>query len=539
MGVWKSSLHHFGALFGHTLAQNEVWRLLAVAALLVFGFALLEMLWRAANRRVHASLEKRGFAPDIWKLKDMLPPLRLAGASLLLRMGEAMLLLPDELRRLVHGVEALVLALAVIGLMFYLVDFLDRLHLALPSRVREEISGSTLAALKSLLRIAVLVGVMGVFVQTQKSLLPPWLLQHSFWRFALLAVMTVAIFLGARLIDRFLLATVGALRQEAGKTRLLLVLNAAVWPVRLLFAGMILYAAGNLLPLPPAGEKLAATLLGLVTTLAVVVFLYRLLDVLVHELSKIAQREENLLDEAVVHLVRIVARVVVIVVGGIYLVQALSGKPMSTLLAGLGIGGLAVALAAQDTLKNFFGSLMIMLDKPFSVGNRVMVAGYDGVVEEIGLRSTRVRTLTGHLVTIPNEKMASSGVENVGRRPHIRRMTNLALTYDTPPEKVERAVAIIKQILDNHEGMHPDFPPRVYFTEFNEASLNIVVFYWYHPAVYWDFAAFSEKVNLRIMRAFQQEGIEFAFPTTTTYLAHDDRRPLRIGVRDLADPPVR
>jgi MscS family membrane protein len=217
-------------------------------------------------------------------------------------------------------------------------------------------------------------------------------------------------------------------------------------------------------------------------------------------------------------------------VGAIYLLRALSGKPLSTLLAGLGIGGLAVALAAQDTLKNFFGSLMIMLDKPFAIGQRVTFGGYDGTVEEIGFRSTRVRTLTGHQVTIPNEKVASESVENIGRRPSIRRLTNITITYDTPPNKVEKALAIIREILENHEGMESDYPPRVFFNEFNDASLNLIMLYWYHPPDWAAYMAFSERVNLQIMRAFEAEGIEFAFPTTTNYLSQDERRPLHISI---------
>ena len=199
-------------------------------------------------------------------------------------------------------------------------------------------------------------------------------------------------------------------------------------------------------------------------------------------------------------------------------------------MEGLGVGGLAVALAAQNTLKNFFGSIMIMLDKPFKVGQRVTVGNHDGIIEEIGFRSTRVRTLTGHLVAIPNEKMAGSNIENIAQRPSIRRLTNITITYDTPPEKVKKALSIIKKILNDHEGMHPDFPPRVFFNEFNDTSLNILMIYWYHPPNYWDFIAFNEKVNLQIMRAYEEEGIEFAFPTTTTYLAQDDRRPLNINL---------
>jgi MscS family membrane protein len=153
------------------------------------------------------------------------------------------------------------------------------------------------------------------------------------------------------------------------------------------------------------------------------------------------------------------------------------GVNISTLVTGLGVGGLAIALAAQDTLKNFIASSMILLDKPYQVGQRIVVKGHDGVVEEIGLRSTKMRLLTGHLTTIPNDQMAGTDVENIGRRPHIRRLTNIKITYDTPPEKVEKAVSIVLEILDDHEGMDPEFPPRAYFNEFNPTSLNLIVMY--------------------------------------------------------------
>ena len=124
----------------------------------------------------------------------------------------------------------------------------------------------------------------------------------------------------------------------------------------------------------------------------------------------------------------------------ILIIQNLTGVKIGPLLASLGIGGIAVALAAKDSIANFFGTLTILFDKPFQVGERVIIDSYDGVVEDVGFRSTRIRTLTGHLVTIPNEKVVNSGLENIAKRPHIRWLTNITITYDTPPEKVEKAV---------------------------------------------------------------------------------------------------
>ena len=128
---------------------------------------------------------------------------------------------------------------------------------------------------------------------------------------------------------------------------------------------------------------------------------------------------------------------------------------------------------AQDSTKNFFGSIVLYLDRPFEIGDRVVVDGHDWPVEEVGLRSTRIRTLDGHLVTIPNGELANRTARNVGKRPYIKRTANITITYDTPPEKIDRALDIIKALLDNHEGMNPDFPPRVVFNEFNSDSLNM------------------------------------------------------------------
>lgn len=190
------------------------------------------------------------------------------------------------------------------------------------------------------------------------------------------------------------------------------------------------------------------------------------------------------------------------------------GVKVTTLVAGIGIGGAAIAFAAQDSMKNFFGSITVLVDKPFYIGQRIVVGGNDGVVEEIGLRSTRIRLLTGHRVSVPNKDMAELMIENISERPHIRRLTNIRLALDTPPDKAEKAVNIIKDVLKNHEGNKPDFPPRVYFNEFNDDSLNILVLYWYHPPNYWDYNALNQKVNLEIMKAFEEEGIKLAPPTT-------------------------
>ncbi|MBI2825462.1 MAG: mechanosensitive ion channel family protein [Planctomycetia bacterium] len=255
---------------------------------------------------------------------------------------------------------------------------------------------------------------------------------------------------------------------------------------------------------------------------------YALVDAVDAWLKLLALRTASKLDDMLVPLVRTSLRAIVIIFVLLYLAELLAGGPVGTVLAGLGIGGVAIGLAAQDTVKNLFGSLMLFSDRPFEMGDRIVFEGHDGTVEGVGFRSTRLRTQDGNLVTIPNADLASKPILNVGKRPNIRRSINLGLTYDTPPDKIERAIAILKQILDSHEGMRVELPPRVVFNEFQESSLNLSVTYWYHPPDYWAFAAFSEQVNLEILRRFDTEGIDLAFATRSVVLSGDADRPLRV-----------
>ena len=224
------------------------------------------------------------------------------------------------------------------------------------------------------------------------------------------------------------------------------------------------------------------------------------------------------MDDMMAPMVRKSLRVVIVILALVQVAQILSDKPITSILAGLGVGGLAVALAAQETIKNFFGSLVIFADKPFELGERIVVGGHDGTIEEVGFRSTRIRTLDGHLVTVPNGEMANQMIQNIGKRPFIKRVMNVSITYDTPPEKVQQAIDILKELLNNHEGMEEDYPPRVYFNDFKDCSLNILAIYWYHPPAYWDFLAHAEQVNMELLKRYNEAGIEFAFPTQTVYV---------------------
>lgn len=293
-------------------------------------------------------------------------------------------------------------------------------------------------------------------------------------------------------------------------------------PVRLLLTVLIFRASVEVIK-----PSVVITLLLRAETLLVFAVMWTLvksLDLLVDRLTNYLKENDQ---EGILPLLRPVNSLLqgILILAGVAVWLDNIGFEISTLLTGFGIGGAALALAAQDTLKNIFGSIMIMFDKPFIVGQRVIVKGHDGVVEEIGVRSTKLRLLNGHQTIIPNEEMAKTDIENIGRRPYIKRSTNIRLAYDTPPAKIEKALEIIQDILDRHEGHSPDFPPRVYFNEFNSDSLNIMVLYWFHPPDYWAFCAMSQDINLRIIQTLEGEGIRLALPSNTTYLDSHTQNP--------------
>jgi len=217
-------------------------------------------------------------------------------------------------------------------------------------------------------------------------------------------------------------------------------------------------------------------------------------------------------------LIRVMSRMMGFAVAMVLLLQGGKhlGIPLSSLLAGAGVVGMALALSAQDVLKNVFGSIMLIMDKPFTVGERIKVKQYDGVVEEIGLRSTKIRLLNGHQASIPNEEMAKTDIENVGRRPFIRRVSEIPLSIDIDAAKAQKSVKIVQEVLKDHEGFNPDFPPRVWLNDFERDHLELKMIYWYHPPNYWDYTAHADRVNREILEAFEAAGITIALPAFST-----------------------
>jgi MscS family membrane protein len=217
------------------------------------------------------------------------------------------------------------------------------------------------------------------------------------------------------------------------------------------------------------------------------------------------------------HMIILIRRIIIGAIWAIGFVMALNnvGVNISALLGTLGIGGLAFALAAQDTLKNIFGGLTIFTDKPFKHGDRILVNGVDGFVEDIGIRSIRIRTLEKKLVTIPNSKISDAAIENITAEPMKRVLLKLGLSYETKPEKMKEALDILKSIpqkikeTDKKECV-------AFFSDYKEYSLEVTYIYFIKKEA--DIPSTISKVNAEILESFCAAGIEFAFPTQTIHV---------------------
>lgn len=248
----------------------------------------------------------------------------------------------------------------------------------------------------------------------------------------------------------------------------------------------------------------------------------RFMDLLADMLMN-AAREKDMAVYHFIPLIKKAARVFLIIIGAILVVQNL-GYSVGSLLTGLGIGGLAVALAAQESLANFFGSVSIAADRPFKVGDWIQVGDkIDGDVEEVGLRSTKVRTWAKSQLTIPNKVLANEIIENWTRMPKRRVKQVVGVTYETSPEDMEGLVEDIRRLLREDPDVHQDFI-LVNFTDFGSSSLDILVYYFTVTTKWVAHMSVRQRINLKIMRAVKARGLSVAFPTRTLYFEGDIAR---------------
>lgn len=308
-------------------------------------------------------------------------------------------------------------------------------------------------------------------------------------------------------------------RRTAGKSDWLGVfLELLRGPIKVVIFVILLHVGLKVLAWPEWAATFISNGLKVVVACSLTYVALKLIDMAVVKWQKRAEYAEgNLLDLQLFPVVRKSLKIFVLVIAFLVTSQNL-GMNITGLIASLSIGGLAIGLAAQDTLANLFGAVAIFADKPFRVGDRIQLDSIDGTVEAIGLRSTRIRHLDGYLVSVPNKTIANASITNISKRPNIKTVMNIGVTYDTPAEKVQRAMELIEQILRPH--------PRtadliISFNKFESSSLNILVVHWWNSTDMKEYLAGFQKLNLELKRRFDAEEINFAFPSQTVYLKQE------------------
>lgn len=251
-----------------------------------------------------------------------------------------------------------------------------------------------------------------------------------------------------------------------------------------------------------------------VTLIAVALFwgIYRTVDVIADAFATLAERDERI-DQNLLRFGRQLGKALVVVIAFVVVMDQL-GYNLNGLLAGLGIGGLAVALAAQDALSNLVGYFMIVADSPFHVGDFIVTDAGSGTVEHVGFRSTHIRQLDQSLIFIPNGALASSSITNWTRLSRRRLDMNLGLTYDTKADQMLGVVQAIREMMDAHPRVIPD-TLFVQFFAFNDSSLDIRIICYINEPNWNNFHVIKEDIFIRIMRLLDERGLEIAFPTRT------------------------
>lgn len=340
----------------------------------------------------------------------------------------------------------------------------------------------------------------------------------------IIALSILILFLGAGQI--FSKIVVNIIKRVASKTRTTLddvLVNIIERPAVFAITILGLYISSLYLDFGQEGFVRRNHIFTVLIVINTIWVLNKAIDALVeHYLAPLTNKTKSSLDDHLLPFVRKFLKVIVVLLGILFLLRNL-GYDITSLIAGLGIGGLAFALAAQPLLSNLFGGLAIISDKPFQIGDRVKIdQKFEGTIKEIGMRSTVIKTYNDTLIHIPNNIIATTAVENlsigVGENKSVRFTFNIGLEYDTSNDKIEEAINIIKDILKSNKNVvqEKDLEPWASFTEFKDSSLNIAGGYLIiSPSV---IGETRTTINLEIKKRLEKAHIHFAFPTHTVHV---------------------
>lgn len=268
-----------------------------------------------------------------------------------------------------------------------------------------------------------------------------------------------------------------------------------------------------LLALPARSLAGIFTLLKVASIILLVMITLRVIDIVRHYLEGLADQTSNRMDDQSLPLLSKMAKILVVILGVMAVLDSFDVN-VTALVAGVGLGGLAIALAAQDTVKNLLGSFMIFIDRPFQVGDYIVGSNYEGTVREVGFRTTRIEKTDTAIIAVPNGVIVNDAITNLGMRRQRLYSINLDVDYDTSPEDMQRFTRRIRAYLDTLEQV--DLPKTlVRFTALKESALNVLVRIHFHSDSYDDELASRESINLEILKIAKEVGVDLTFPTQT------------------------
>ena len=242
----------------------------------------------------------------------------------------------------------------------------------------------------------------------------------------------------------------------------------------------------------------------------------RIIDYISLILHKKASETENKMDDQLIPFIVEIGKIATYIITLLIIMSNIFSVNITALATGLGIGGIALAMASKESLENLLGSFTIFFDRPFTVGDVVTVGSITGAVEKVGFRSTRIRTFDKSLVTVPNKKMIDAELDNLGERPIRRVKFNIGLTYDTEAKQIKNIVKDIQEMIDAHPKTNQD--GKVRFQEFGDSSLNLLILYYVNSPRWDNLIDVREDINYEIMEIVKKHGSDFAFPSTTVYV---------------------
>lgn len=294
----------------------------------------------------------------------------------------------------------------------------------------------------------------------------------------------------------------------------------SISPIRLITMAAIGIVALELFANRNAVTSLLLQVGKVLLTIGCILSLYNIVDTLGLYLQGLAKKSDNKFDDILLPIITKTAKVFVFMLGIILLGNSLS-LDMKSILTGMGISGIALALAAKDTISNLFGSLTVLVDRPFHIGDWIVIGkDIEGTVEEVGLRSTRIKTFYDSEIILPNGQLTNIHIDNYGRRTYRRFKTNIGIEYSTPPDQIENFCEGIRGIIENSPHTRKDYF-HVYFTDLKDSSLNILVY------MFWEVPSWKAELQERhrflveVVTLAREMNISFAFPTQTLHFSPD------------------